>query len=147
MCSMTIRDRMPLELCLEAVIHHEVSPNAVVRREDLEATVLRSLNAANRLEAMDYFAQTVNMLVARGLLKRRHLGPGQLGYEPTPRWDEKEAVLSDVLPPRSKIRESRNARRRAETAERKRARRELRERQMREAAELRQQLRKRSIKD
>lgn len=123
MADLTIRDRLPLELCLEAVIHQDVRNDAVVTRDQLAAGVMGALRAADHAEAVSYFDQTLTMLVSRGLLKRHHLGPGQLGYEPTAAWENKEAVLSDVLPPKRKFRPARNARRRAETL----ARREERE--------------------
>lgn len=109
-------DRVPLEHAIEVI--EQVCEKDLVRRSVLQAEVLSDPRWTEEDHKMLWWLDhTLSLLVNRGMLKRHHIKPGELGYEPTDAWHGRDEVIGPLRPPKKKNRFARD-----------RARREARER-------------------
>lgn len=117
-------DKLPIDLVIETL--EQAFACGLIKRSELQAQALSDpCRKIQREQVLWWLDHTLSLLVNRGMLRRRHLEPGELGYVPTPEWKGRSRVLAPLGPPPKKNRFARD-----------RARQEAKERRRQERARL-----------
>lgn len=90
--------RLPLERAIE-IVEDILEPSDTVLRSDLEARI-----RAEAPEAASHLDHTLQVMINKGYVRRRSLGPDRLAYEKTERWVNRDETLIMLRAPRYKHR-------------------------------------------
>lgn len=140
-------EKIPLELAIEAV-ETCTEPGSEVGYEDYLRAF--SSSAGDIGYARSWLDHTIQLLIRGGYLRRVHLAPGELRYQATEAWKDRDTILATLRSPKPVVRAWRirlAEARRAERLERKRQREEARMRAREEEKRRKQEERRRRLEE